>query len=279
MALYMDQFSAAFDFPGAARTTKSLIIASTPRSGSHYLGHALHHTGFFGAPFEYANLKNLQEWQSRTEAKDLPSVMHALMARRTSATGVFSIKVHWSHVAAFGGFEKMLSFFPDPRVFQIRRRDMLGQAISTAIAQQTGVYISGQKGNGREPIYDFMQVYRCLRVLLEHNACWQEALATCPVAWDAMDFEDVRELDKAVRRVSDLMDIHQIEDGPRAVERTRRQSTPINEEWRSRFLADMESGKDSVWRQILELKRGGRISLKIARKLVPGGWGQGWSRI
>ena len=48
MHLYQDQFSETHDLPVINKPSKVLIIASTGRSGSHMLGHALHQTNCFG---------------------------------------------------------------------------------------------------------------------------------------------------------------------------------------------------------------------------------------
>ncbi len=48
--LYEQQFSLQNNFEKGVDIRKTLVIASTPRCGSHFLGHALHQTGQFGFP-------------------------------------------------------------------------------------------------------------------------------------------------------------------------------------------------------------------------------------
>ena len=256
MALYEDQFEDRFDFPNSAPTRRTLIIASTPRCGSHYLGHALQGTGLFGSPFEYANPVNLQRWQSVIGTVDMPEAIRAIMARRTSENGVFAIKVHWSHIGQFGSVNRMLGLFPDARFFHIRRRDLVGQAISFAIARQNGVWISGQEGNGRVPEYDFQQVYRCLGTLVDHNAAWQAAIAQTGLPFDGMDFEDIRkDLPAAVDRVASLLHIDLPSTALDVSEKTEKQSGERNAEWRARFLEDVASSRYRPARMAVDFRR------------------------
>ena len=59
--VYEEQFDAALDTGGVPART--LIIASTPRSGSHMLGHSMIETGVMGRPFEYVAPRNLARWK------------------------------------------------------------------------------------------------------------------------------------------------------------------------------------------------------------------------
>jgi LPS sulfotransferase NodH len=48
-----NQFGAAYDFPDFSGAFRNYLIASTPRCGSHYLGHLLRATGRLGSPLEF----------------------------------------------------------------------------------------------------------------------------------------------------------------------------------------------------------------------------------
>ncbi len=145
MKLYEEQFSGSHDFPRQERPDKTLIIASTPRCGSHMLGHTLHETGAFGFPLEYANPANLREWKRRIEMESTEEVIRELTQRRTSPNGVFGIKLHYTHINVLGGFDGVQALFPEAYYVLLSRKDVLKQAVSLAIAKQTGVWIAGQQ--------------------------------------------------------------------------------------------------------------------------------------
>ncbi|EDX85301.1 hypothetical protein S7335_3000 [Synechococcus sp. PCC 7335] len=62
------------------------------------LEHALYRTNSFGFPLEYANPHNPVEWNRRFNTDSLPRALAEIQQRRTSPNGVFSIKVHYSHI-------------------------------------------------------------------------------------------------------------------------------------------------------------------------------------
>jgi LPS sulfotransferase NodH len=241
--LYEDQFSSRHDFPPAGPPVKVLVIASTPRSGSHMLGHSLHETGQFGFPLEYMNPANLAEWKRRLGVRDTLEALRHIQARRTSPNGVFSIKTHYSHLAQFGGFAGLATTFPDAYYVLLSRQNVLRQAISNSIASQTGVWIDGQKPNGNTARYSFRHVDGRLRETIRDTAAWRYVLAANGVNCIEMDFDVARrDIPGAVRRIADFMgvalDPQRIPPAPV----TRQQSDSLNEEWERRFLADHRGG-------------------------------------
>lgn len=265
MALYESQFETKFDSPVAAVPAKTLVIASTPRSGSHMLGHSLIETGCFGAPFEYLNPGNLARWREQLGVVGTDDVLGELMRRRTTPNGVFSIKCHWSHLDAVGGFDRLRERLPDPFFVAIRRSDLLKQAVSYAIAQQTGVWIDGQPSKGIEPTYNFAQIYACLRELIDHNARWQFALATSGCRWMEVTFEDIREnIAAAVARIATFMDVTLSERAEPAKLMTHKQSNAVNRMWARRFIEDLHASGGKGVRGI-DLRHGLR---KVREALV-----------
>lgn len=237
--LYMDQFDSRHDFSHNQRATKTLIIASTVRSGSHMLGHALHATGAFGFPLEYAQSKNLEEWKKRLGASDTAQVMEKLLTRRASENGVFGIKVHYRHLSAFGGLAGLVACFPDPHFVLLTRDDVMAQAVSLAIAKQTGNWISGQNEGGREPEYRFSDIDDSLRRVVLANASWQYLLAANGLPTLPMRFSEVRDNTvQAISAIADFMDVDPDVDSIPASPVTEKQSKSVNQDWIERFQKD-----------------------------------------
>lgn len=242
MALYQDQFEEKHDFE-PTQPVRYLVIASTPRCGSHMLGHSLHETGRFGFPLEYANKANLQEWQRICGTKDAESTIRAIIQRRTSPNGVFAIKLHYSHIAALGGFTAVKRLFPDAHYVLLTRSNALNQAISFAIASQTGVWIDGQEGESSTAQYDRCLIDKCLRRVLKDNASWKYLLAANGCRHIEMDFDGAKgDIGGAIKRIADFMDI-QVPDAviPEAPV-TRRQGGTTNQEWAQRYIDEGDGG-------------------------------------
>lgn len=241
MYLYEDQFSERHDFPETEKPSKVLIIASTGRSGSHMLGHALHQTGCFGFPLEYVNSANLAEWKRRFKQDDFHSVLNEIQRRRTSPNGVFGIKVHYPHIKQFGGLDGLMKAFPDAYYILLSRKNVLRQAVSLSIASQTGVWISGQEPVGNNPVYDFDNIDRCLRETIKNNASWRYLLSAGGCNYIEMDFDHVcHDISGAVREISDFIGIEVDPERIPDHQVTKRQSESVNEEWASRFIFEYD---------------------------------------
>ncbi len=242
MHLYEDQFLEAHDFPRSEEPSKVLIIASTQRCGSHMLGHALYQTGKFGYPLEYANGANLSQWKKLLRMTDFHQVMAELQRKRTSPNGVFGIKVHHRQLKQFGGFQKLEAMFPDAYYVMLSRHDVLAQAVSQAIARQTGVWISGQKPVRDDPSYSFEDIHDCLRANLLDTASWRYVLSASGANYMELSFDQVRmDLRGSIQRIADFMDV-EVGDIPLEPV-TDKQGSPLNQEWRERFLAEFDHSR------------------------------------
>lgn len=248
MHLYKDQFSETHDFPRQERPDKTLVIASTPRCGSHMLGHTLHQTGCFGFPLEYANPANLQEWKRRIETESTERVIRELTQRRTSPNGVFGIKLHYTHISVLGGFDGVQALFPEAYYVLLSREGVLKQAVSLAIARQTGVWIAGQEPkNSNPPEYRFEQIEKCLREVILDNASWRYTLAANGCNYIEMDFDSVRKnLGASVHTIADFMGVQLDENLAQEEHVTARQGNRLNDEWVAQFVRDFENSSNEL---------------------------------
>jgi trehalose 2-sulfotransferase len=245
MHLYEDQFSEGHDFPRVDKPSKILIIASTGRCGSHMLGHALHETGSFGFPLEYTNPANLIEWKKRLGIEDFHAVLTEIQQRRTSPNGVFGIKIHYSHIKQFGGFNHLIEYLPKAYYILLSRKNVLSQAVSLSIARQTGVWISVQKPVKNNPKYNFKHIDKCLRQIILENSAWRYILAASGCNYIEMDFDYVRNnLAKSIERISSFINVKV---DPRKVPKeqvTKKQGNYINEKWAIKFLSDFNKSDE-----------------------------------
>jgi LPS sulfotransferase NodH len=263
-----EQFSEARDFPEWKGGSKVLIIASTPRCGSHMLGHALHATGCFGFPLEYAQPGNLMRWRKRLGTKGLEETLHGIRRLRTSPNGVFGIKIHYGHLREFGGFARVKALFPDAYYVLLTREDALKQAVSYEIASQTGVWISGQKTETK-PRYDFERIDRRLRQTVRDNAAWRYVLAANGCRVLQMNYgAAASDLPGAVLEVARFMGVEVPPGKIPTRSATQRQESPLNAEWAKRYLE--EGGRRDLWNRGFTLARlrrgvGGRLKRLVKR--------------
>lgn len=266
MNLYEDQFSEIHNFPRCEKPSKSLIIASTGRSGSHMLGHALHETKKFGFPLEYANSANLVEWKRRLGIDDFQKVIAELQQIRTSTNGVFGIKIHYSQIPQFGGFSKLSNMFPNAHFILLSRKDVLGQAISLSIAKQTGVWISGQKPTNENPTFSYTDIDHSLRSSIIDTSAWRYTLAASGANFTELYFEDARkDLAKTIKSIADFVGVELDENDIPEQQVTRKQSNNRNREWRKKFVSEFNSSSELFPRRKLKLIK--RCAKKLNRFL------------
>ena len=245
MNLYEDQFSNKHDFPRVESPSKFLIIASTGRCGSHMLGHALHKTDAFGYPLEYANLANLNQWKKKLNTVDLQDTIAELKKRRTSPNGVFGIKIHYSHIKEFGGFENVLKCFPDAYYILLSRENVLQQAVSLSIASQTGGWISGQQLVSEDSKYDFKQIDEALRSIILDNSSWRYALAANGCNYIEMDFDNVcNNLTDSVQSIASFVNCEIDQNKIPKQQVTKKQSKQRNIAWAAQFSSDINKNKE-----------------------------------
>jgi LPS sulfotransferase NodH len=240
--LYRPQFESCYDWPECNGAHTTLLICSTPRCGSHALGHALFESGSFGSPFEYANPANFSEWQRITEERSVLSVFRKLMTRRTSPSGVFSLKLHYDQLGLFGEFEVVKGLFPNLKVVLLTRKNLLSQAVSMSLAHQTGECIAGQKGHGAVRTFNRTEIDAAARLILRHNSLWEYTLISHGIDPLRIAFEDfLANPEQTLARIGKHVGV-EIERAVKAPV-TKPQSTKINHEWAREYLKEPVRGK------------------------------------
>jgi trehalose 2-sulfotransferase len=242
---YPEQFSAELDFPTYTATPRLYLIATTPRCGSHFLGHALHATGQFGFPLEYLNRMNLDIWRARLKAADDGSALRALLHIRTSPSGWFGLKAHWNQFSAFDT-TALFSTIPEPeKAIWIYRRNLLAQSISRCIAERTGQWISGAKRRG-EPSYNPADILRNARLIRNQNLKWQAFFTSAPdIPLLKVVYEDLLADQKGQFEAIGLFLDPALGSAPQTPEKTRKQGGDLAKTWAARFKAEMT--EDQAW--------------------------------
>ena len=235
MSAYLDQFSPARDFAQAPPVRQAVLIASTQRCGSSLLGHSMEATGAFGVPLEYLNQQNMAQWKKRFDVDSAWELLDRVERCRTSPNGVFSLKAHYFQVRAVGTLQALKDRYRGLKVIRIVRRDLLRQAISRTVAQQTGVWISGQQRSG-EPRYDRDAIAANLRACSLQSEQWDMAFALTGQSVLRVEYEDmIKDIPATLRRIAVWCDIDPGTldlDGQAPLER---QDTGRSAEWADRF--------------------------------------------
>ena len=240
MNLYQAQFSDDLDLPASSGPERTVLIASTPRCGSHMIGHAMARTGLLGVPFEYCNRDNISAWMQQLDTGSPDATLRAIRARRTTGNGVFGIKAHFDHCEVIGGPPMLFRALPQLCVVHMRRADVMRQAVSYAVARQTGVWIKGQEPTSDTANYDPSLIAGCLDDIALQNAGWATAFADAGIRPLNIYYEDAaQDLRSAVTAIARFAGVisHDENIGVEAV--TERQARSARtEDWIERYAQD-----------------------------------------
>jgi LPS sulfotransferase NodH len=197
--------------PVPTRPARTYIICSTPRSGSGLLCRALAGPGVLGTPLEYLNSVHrgilTERWRCGAH---LRSYIAALHARRTSAEGLFGIKVHWEQLVAtheeasredadreaYDVPDDLLrDLLPNPMFVRILRMDVDAQAVSLWRALHSNVWSvalndPSHLGAARAP-YRFDGIDGCRRSIETGEACWDRLLRRLGVEAHFVTYEQL----------------------------------------------------------------------------------------
>ena len=237
-----DQFGADYDLAPFEGRPAVYGVASSPRTGSHYLGHLFRACGDMGAPLEYLHPRHLPAWGERLGTAGGGATLEALFRRRTSPSGWFGFKAHRAQFAAAADDPGVRAALGRPRWIRIVREDVLAQAISLVIAKQSMSPISFRPATGA-PAYDRSAIAAALARVIDDAAGWDDFFAreggTPPrIPYEALVAEPLAVLNVA-RAHLNLPALATLPDGDWM---PARQAMAINAQWRARYLEETARG-------------------------------------
>ncbi len=230
----------------------SYIIGSVQRSGTHLLCSILRSTGA-GSPDEYFFSKRGQTWEERWGTSSRAAYVERIFQRHTTPDGVFGFVAMWTYfdrvvqmlqeIPAYrnlNGPQLLAAVFNRPKYIWMRRRNHVQQAVSWAIALQTGVWAkkTGEKlQSGTRPRFDFDAIDDLYNRIVANEAGWANYFRENHIEPLVLFYEDVVASNRdAAERVLDFLGVpfpHAFEIAPPTVQK---QGTQLSEEWAASYL-------------------------------------------
>jgi LPS sulfotransferase NodH len=246
----------------------SYFVCMVQRCGSNLLCEALARSGVAGRPTEYfhppfpgaAGLGHGWagfeggEWARERGIATFPEFLRAVRAEGSTPNGVFGAKLPWNALAgllgklaelpgcaALGEAERLAAAFDGPRFIHLQRRDRVRQAVSWAIAAQTGHYSSRAAASLPrlcEPSFDLELLDRLGRAIDAGEAGWATFFAAAGSEPLRLYYEDlVADLEGSLRCVLAWLGV----EAPARLDLSglghERQGGAVNDEWAARFRA------------------------------------------
>jgi trehalose 2-sulfotransferase len=235
------------------KTPISYIIASIQRSGTHLLCSILRSTGIAGSPEEYFLSKPGETWEKRWGTPSRLAYVEQVLRQNTAADGVFGTVVMWSYfdrmlqmlqeIPAYknlNGAQLLAAVFNNPKYIWMRRRNHIEQAVSWAMACQTGVWT--QKAEEKlqlhaTPKFDFKVIDEWCKRIAAHDEGWANYFGKNQIEPLILFYEDVAASRRAAaERVLEFLNLPfppGMEIPSPAVEK---QATRVSEHWVARYL-------------------------------------------
>jgi LPS sulfotransferase NodH len=231
--------------PGTgAEPTPSVFICFTNRCGSNYLAELLASTQKLPAAGEVFNWPYVVKQSEERGFRSFEEFCGHLVRTR-SVNGVFAGKVGWSQLYFLTRMRLIPELFATPRFIHIRRRDVLGQAISYVIAKQTGQWKSDITRRERdkqlaqpEPVYDADAISARIKSFTVANALLEEFFASFRFPLYQVVYEDIiRDELGTIRAITDWLGLGAA-NVDRGQTRLEAQRSTVNQEWRERFISE-----------------------------------------
>jgi LPS sulfotransferase NodH len=230
----------------------SYIIASTQRSGTHLLCSILRSTGIAGSPEEFFMSKPGETWEERWNAPSRAGYIERVLQDNTGANGVFGAVVMWSYFERmlqmlqelpeynrFSGAKLLAELFNRPKYIWMRRRNRVEQAVSWAMASQTGVWsqtVGAQPRPQATPKFNFKVVDEWYNRIAAHETGWANYFRDNQIEPLVLCYENVVACyQTAAERVLEFLAVplpHRLEIPTPAVEK---QANEISAQWAASY--------------------------------------------
>jgi trehalose 2-sulfotransferase len=163
-------------------SSKTLLIAMLPRTGSTALCSLLEATGVLGFPREYLNPRGpLKPWARRLSASNLSEYLEALRREQVTPNGVFGFKTLYPDLEPLLDRAPIAELLDAAQFVYLTREDRVAQAISEYLADRSGVWhqdAEGERfrsrgGGDPDPPYNEAEILRRRDALAETEADWE----------------------------------------------------------------------------------------------------------
>lgn len=236
-------YSKVYDFETRDKgPDNQYVIMTSPRSGSTSLSLMLWRTGCMGAPLEYLNLDRLKGITGPRKNRAFSAYWSKIKSTRTSANGVFGLKVFANFAYAIQQAKPMLfsELFRHSKLIRLTRSDQVAQAVSLARALQTKRWYSPDAESGL-PSYDFEQIAEALHRIKTYEIWWDALLESLGRSVLHLTYEQISARpEQAVDQVAHCLGISLAASCPLELPTLNTQRDELSQHWCDRFRREAE---------------------------------------
>ena len=173
-----------------SQATSCVIMAFVNRSGSNHIADLLKTTGRFVGFDEILNDFHIRTMSEKYQSKTFVEYLMRIRKEQVQFPGqVWGIKAGWAQLAMLartGLIPNLLT----PKVILVKRRDLLGQAISLSIAEQTQKWTNLDPNRVGEIVYDAQRVLVHMRSISNSYAALEQVLGVLMLPTQTVVYEE-----------------------------------------------------------------------------------------
>lgn len=245
------------------RPERGYFLCTMPRSGSTLLCDLLGQTGTAGRPNSFFRPQSMADFAAcwGVPAQTLKvfdqSYINTVLDRGTAGTGCFGMRIMWNNVPdlitrlgqlfpqAETDQERLQAAFGPLQFIHLFRRDKVAEAVSYAIAEQSGLWHRNADGTElerisppAEPVYDAVHIHKTYQIVTEGSDAWQRWFDAQQITPFAQAYEDLADNPTGhLRKILQFLNIDPSKsDG--ITPGTARLADDRNAAWAARFRAE-----------------------------------------
>lgn len=243
---------------------RSYFLCTMPRSGSTMLCDLLTQTGVAGKPNSFFRPQSMANFAARWDvpAQSLEAFdqdyINTAIDHGTAGTGCFGMRIMWTNnmpgltkrlgtlfPSAGNDLDRLCAAFGPLKFIHLSRDDKVAEAVSLAMAAQTGLWHKNADGSEREritphqdPIYDRDLIASEYAEVTAGDAAWRQwftgqSISPCRVSYEELSADPAGNLAKVLDFLGQ---------DPSAAKgiapSTAKLATPLSQNWAARFRAE-----------------------------------------
>lgn len=217
---------------------RGYMICATSRTGSTYLCELLTSTGLLGNPKEYFNRAGRRRHNDPAYPSGRRAQLDIVRTSGATSNGIYAVKVISPQIQRYKTHADPFHDLPNLALVRVRRRDVLGQAISLARARQTGQFTASHLQR-EAPAYDARALRHALRSVEKQEAIWDQVIGRRGVQPLSIAYEDLLADPQAVVDwIASLVGVALPVPLDRSLVTLSVQRDEQSADWRARFLAE-----------------------------------------
>ena len=222
-----------------SKETKNVFVCFTNRCGSNFLTEVIHSTNFFPSSGEFFNWEVVISNSRRKSIQSLDEFCLYLIRQRQK-NNFFISKIGYLQLFMLSKYGQIPNIINNPKFIWIKRKDVIAQAVSLVIADQTKKWTSyHQPSEEVTPVYKMNSIFLSVHNIVKANIMFETYLKLFNADYLEIIYEDF--CDRPIKHMKEICAFLQQDFKKPNLNKikTEVQRNSINEEFKAKFLADM----------------------------------------